>query len=158
MGITSLTWNFKSVHALIGLGIDSENIRRFDRILNKDNIPANSISGPHPKKTHKEIRQNPFPLLFTEREVHHNYSLADPSEAFCACFCFKEALFKALGGDYDYLGCELLFDPGIKRQKMRFRSSFLDRYGVAQTRGFCWKVNDEERTFVLFLFGKRLEG
>ncbi len=46
-------------------------------------------------------------MVFTEREVRHADASADPPRALCAAFCVKEALFKAVGGPFDPLGCEV---------------------------------------------------
>lgn len=137
MEITSLTWIFKSSNDLISCGIDSENIPRFKRMLN--------------------VPENPLPLIYTTKESEYNYKLSRPELGFCACFCFKEALYKAIGGDYEYDECELFLDPNRVSQKLVFKRGFLNRYGIKKARGLFYKINGNECTFVLYLLGKKME-
>jgi phosphopantetheinyl transferase (holo-ACP synthase) len=75
---------------LLGCGIDSEKIRRFEKIARENG--------------------HPFPFVFTKHEIDHCQSLASPAQGLCAAFCCKEALRKALAAPYNFTDCEALFN------------------------------------------------
>lgn len=82
-------WTCEVQGRLLGCGIDAEAVGRFRRDLGG--------------------QDDPWEAIFTEREIAHARSLADPAFGLCASFCCKEAVIKALGTSLDYRECELLF-------------------------------------------------
>lgn len=95
---------------VLGCGVDAERIDRFQDCCGPDG--------------------DPWPLLFTEREVEHNQGLDDPALGFCASFCSKEAVLKAVGVPIDYQQCELLLYPNEEMQIMRLAPEFSDEHGI----------------------------
>ena len=78
--MTSSTWTSDERATLLGVGIDAERVDRFER---------------------SRPTGNPLPLVFSDREVEHATVSSEPAAALCAAWCFKEALFKALGRPFD---------------------------------------------------------
>jgi phosphopantetheinyl transferase (holo-ACP synthase) len=72
----------------------------------------------------------PWSRLFTEREVKHNQKLEDPAFGFCASFCIKEAVLKAVGVPIDYQQCELLLCPDEELQNIHLAPEFSDEHGI----------------------------
>jgi phosphopantetheine--protein transferase-like protein len=93
------TWTCEATGQLLGCGVDAEKIERF----------AHGVIGGH----------DPWPLVFTQREIEHCRSLDDPALGLCAAFCAKEALIKALGVPIDYRHCELLFQSEQEAPRIR---------------------------------------
>jgi len=71
----------------LGVGVDAERIERFRASGNA---------------------KNPLPLVISDREFERASVQPDPASALCASFCFKEALFKAVGAPFDPLEAEWL--------------------------------------------------
>ncbi len=84
-----LTFSFNSSHSLIGCGVDGESVTRFTSLVN---VPQ------------------PFPFVFSQEETEYIQGLADPAEGFCAAFCCKEAVFKALGKPFNYTDCQFFHE------------------------------------------------
>lgn len=89
--MTSSTWSFEPGLPLRGIGVDIEDIARFDRF-----DPASG----------------PMPFVFTPRELRAAQSVERPGEHLCIVFAAKEALRKALGAPYDYVRCEVILREG----------------------------------------------
>jgi phosphopantetheine--protein transferase-like protein len=89
--MTSSTWSCEPGLTLKGIGIDIENIARFERF-----DPASG----------------PMPFVFTSGELAAAQKAKRPSEHLCIVFAAKEALRKALGAPYDYVGCEVTAQEG----------------------------------------------
>jgi phosphopantetheinyl transferase (holo-ACP synthase) len=90
MAIKSFPWNSEPAMMLLGCGIDSEKIRRFEKVACE--------SG------------HPFPFIFSKAEIDHCRSMTDPAQGLCAAFCCKEALRKAIATPYNFTDCEVMFD------------------------------------------------
>lgn len=135
MGMTSSTWNFDSDLSLIGCGIDAENIHRFARIL-QDDFPQ-------------------FPLVFTKREIQFILKTPFPEKSMCACFCCKEAVFKALGEPYNFIECELFPDFNQDFNKIHLSPAILKKNQIKKS--FCVIKpaigNNEELVVLAYLFG-----
>lgn len=95
---------------VLGCGIDAERVDRF-----------RDCCGPG---------GDPWELLFTQREVDHNRQLENPALGFCASFCSKEAMLKALGVPIDYRQCELLLYPDVEMQNIRLAPEFSDEHEI----------------------------
>jgi len=101
--MTSLTWNYKSSYHLIACGIDAERVDRF--------IPYTAGD------------EHPMPFVFSEEEIRHCKKLDYPEKGFCAAFCSKEALFKALSRPYNFPECELFFCGDDAWQDLKLSTS-----------------------------------
>ncbi len=95
---------------MVGCGVDAELIERF--------------------REHDDPDSEPWTALFSRREIDHNRRLNNPSLGFCASFCTKEALLKAVGVPIDYRSCELLFSPELEEQQVTLTQAFRDEHGV----------------------------
>jgi phosphopantetheinyl transferase (holo-ACP synthase) len=84
---------------LQGCGIDSEKILRFERAACENG--------------------HPFPFVFSKAETDHCRRLSNPVQGFCAAFCCKEALRKAIGAPYNFTDCEALFDERGRTVSLR---------------------------------------
>lgn len=133
--MTSLTWCFNSGLCLLGCGVDSEKIQRFSRIL-KDEFPQ-------------------FPLVFSKKEIQYILDSSDPAKTMCACFCLKEAVFKALKEPYNFNKCELFPDLDKKFNDFHLPPSLCGKYHVKSS--FCVinqpVENREEMVVVAYLLG-----
>jgi phosphopantetheine--protein transferase-like protein len=85
--MTSSTSSSDPRAPLVGCGVDCEAIARFEPMLAADELP--------------------MPPVFTRAEVEHARTRPSPARALCACFCAKEAAFKALNAPYNFTDCEL---------------------------------------------------
>ena len=74
--------------SLLGCGVDAERVARFRKFADET---------------------CPMPMVFSEAEVAHNRTLANPEVGFCASFCCKEALCKALEHPFNFPECEFLY-------------------------------------------------
>ena len=108
--MTSFQWSFDSSLKLAGIGIDAEHPSRFIPYLNDS---------------------HPFPFIFSSDEAGFAFRSANPSRAFCAAFCCKEALFKATGIPYNFTDCELLESISESHVELRLSESFRNDYGIA---------------------------
>ena len=131
---TSSTWSFDSGWPLRGCGVDLERVARFERLVPPD--------------------ADPWPLVFSGRELEHARSLADPAQALCAAFCCKEALFKALGTMFEYPQCELLFEPGSERQRLLLDSGLAREQGIVSSLACVRPWGEAECLGVVYVFGE----
>jgi len=86
----SLTWNYNHHYKFASCGVDAERIDRFLSITRGSDFP--------------------MPFVFSAREAKYIQKLANPERGFCASFCCKEALFKALSASYNFPECEFFMD------------------------------------------------
>jgi phosphopantetheinyl transferase (holo-ACP synthase) len=105
------TWSFEADGPLVGCGIDAELVSRF---------AGAGVGG-----------AEPWPAIFTAREVEHSRSLASPARGLCAAFCAKEAVLKAVGQPIDYQDCELLLSPGAGEHRLELAARLRREHGVA---------------------------
>jgi phosphopantetheine--protein transferase-like protein len=131
--MTSRTWTFEAPGPLLGCGIDSEKIARFEKVA---------------------ADETPWPLIFTPAEVAHARSSADPARRFCASFAAKEAVFKALGAPYNFTDCELLPDFDREEQDLRLAEALRRERGVTAAKAFLRREPEDcgELIVVAYLF------
>ncbi|NTU60647.1 MAG: 4'-phosphopantetheinyl transferase superfamily protein [Deltaproteobacteria bacterium] len=86
--MTSSTWTSETALRLIGCGVDAERPERFEKL--------------------GAVRK-PWRLVYSEREVAHAQGLADPAQGYCAAFCCKEAVVKALEESFPFPECEVFY-------------------------------------------------
>jgi phosphopantetheine--protein transferase-like protein len=82
---------------LIGAGVDAERIARFEKLAAGGRV---------------------WRHVYSPREVQQLTAQAQAARAFCAAFCAKEALCKALGGAYPFQECECLQLCGVAEQQL----------------------------------------
>ena len=107
--MTSSTRSCEPRDPVLGCGVDCEELARFAPML--------------------AAEAHPMPLVFTRAEVDHARSLPSPARALCACFCAKEAVFKALGAPYNFTDCEL-FLSADDTAELRLSPSLAAEHGV----------------------------
>jgi phosphopantetheinyl transferase (holo-ACP synthase) len=112
METTSSTWSFSSSRRLIACGIDSE---RIDRFRGWASEPARAPS-----------------FVFTGREIGHACGLADAALGLCASFCCKEAVFKALGGPYDFTDCEFFMNEDEEPARIHLSEGLRSKHRVRE--------------------------
>lgn len=127
-----LTFNSESDFPLIGCGIDGETIARFSHLVDQD---------------------EPLPMVFTPGERDHARSSTSPAEAFCAAFCCKEALLKALGRPYDFTSCELLYNPDEGVQQPVLSPSDQILVHVTDCQVYFPRCGEGDLVAVVHLFG-----
>jgi phosphopantetheinyl transferase (holo-ACP synthase) len=98
---------------LAGVGVDAERIERFEKF---------AAGAP------------PWRYVYSPAEAAHLASLPRAAEAFCAAFCCKEALCKALGERYPFPECECRFSPGALEPQILLAPGFLECRGPAAAR------------------------
>jgi phosphopantetheine--protein transferase-like protein len=108
--MTSSTSRSDPPAPILGCGVDCEAVARFAPMLAADD--------------------HPMPLVFTGAEVDHARRAPCPARALCACFCAKEALFKALGGPYEFTDCELFLRAGDAAE-LRLAPALVSEHGIA---------------------------
>ena len=128
------TWTFDSPLPLVGCGVDAEQIHRFDKFLEG---------------------KKPWPFVYSPGEIAHHRSLPHPSRGFCASFCCKEAVLKALQHSFHFPDCELFFDPEKTVQPLRFPAAFLRQNDLAGGEARIDSPVAEEMRAVVYLFGTR---
>jgi len=133
--MASYEWSTQTNLRLLGCGIDSEKFARF---------AGSAFEEPHP-----------MPLVFSRREVAHARTLPDPAMGLCACFCSKEAMFKALGEPYDFTRCELFPDRWGQRAELRLGEELCRQYGIAESSASVRSELEEEgeTVVVVYIFG-----
>lgn len=92
--MTSSTWNSEAYGPLRGVGVDAEQVARFD-------LP--------------DTPGNPLPMVFSPEEAAHAAASGRAAWCLCAAFCVKEAMRKALGEPLDPRECRAFADPGAGR-------------------------------------------
>ena len=118
----------------MGCGIDLERIARFDRWAD----PSAGDRG----------------FLFSERELGHARSLAEPRAGLCAAFCCKEALYKALGSMFEYAECELLLEPRAAEQQLLLAPRLIQEQGIGACTAVVQWPGDEQCLAVVYVFGE----
>ncbi len=104
---------------LAGVGIDAERVERFGK------LGAGAV---------------PWRHVYSPREAAHLASLPEAALAFCAVFCIKEAVCKALGERYRFPECECLLAPGSPVQRLELSPGLAQRHGL----GGGWSRLHEE--------------
>ncbi len=92
-------------------------------------------------------------MVFSAREVEYINRLADPAFGFCAAFCCKEAVFKALGQPINFVECELLYIPDqvIQQPRLSFGTAIPE---IADCSVRIFPNLPGELVAVAYLFGK----
>jgi phosphopantetheine--protein transferase-like protein len=108
---------------LLGCGVDCEEIARFAPML--------------------AAEAHPMPLVFTRAEVDHSRTTPFPARALCASFCAKEAIFKAIGGPYDFTDCELFLSPDDTAE-LRLSPSLAAEHGIGATEVEIFDVEETD--------------
>lgn len=127
-----LTFSFESNLKLIGCGVDGETRSRFSSHVGK---------------------LDPLPMVFSKKEIEHINKLPDPALGFCAAFCCKEAVFKAIAKPMNFLECELLYLPGEVLQRPLLSIDEESEISDCTVR-FIFN-QPEDLIAVVHLFGKR---
>jgi len=104
----------RTVHAPRGIGLDAEQVTRFEKLAD----------GSRP----------PWRLVYSAREAAHLAAQPQAAAAFCAAFCCKEALYKALGEHYSFPKFECLFRAGALEQEFVLAPDFKGSYGIDEVR------------------------
>jgi phosphopantetheinyl transferase (holo-ACP synthase) len=95
---------------LAGVGVDAEEVRRFEKL---------AAGAPR------------WRLVFTPREAEHIAAQPRAALAFCAAFCCKEAVCKALGERYPFVDVECRFVPGGRGLEAVPAPALRERHGIA---------------------------
>ena len=125
--------SFKTSATLLGCGIDSEQIERFARL---------ELEGTEPPS-----------LIYSRNEIDHCLNLPDSFIGFCAAFCCKEALFKALKEPYDFTCCELLWVPSQKQFQCNLAEKLSKQYKIKNNRVNVEITSDNDCVVSLYLLG-----
>jgi phosphopantetheinyl transferase (holo-ACP synthase) len=99
--------------ALPGIGLDAEQVARFDKLASGD---------------------KPWRLVYSAREAGHLAAQPHAARAFCAAFCCKEAFCKALGEAYSFPELECLYRAGAPQQQIVLAPGFRERHGIGALR------------------------
>jgi phosphopantetheinyl transferase (holo-ACP synthase) len=94
---------------LAGVGVDAEEVRRFEKL---------AAGAPR------------WRLVFTPGEAEHLAAQPRPALAFCAAFCCKEAVCKALGERYPFVECECRVADGGRRLEAVPTPGLRERHGI----------------------------
>ncbi len=97
---------------LAGCGIDAEQLDRFQKFADG---------------------ARPWPFVYSDREIAHDRSLPWPAAGFCAAFCCKEALYKALSAPYTFTECELLAEWEDDAPRLHLSATLRAQYTIADT-------------------------
>jgi phosphopantetheinyl transferase (holo-ACP synthase) len=129
--MTSSTWTSESPLRLIGCGVDAERPARFEKLRDAE---------------------RPWHLVYSEREVAHVRGLRDQALGYCAAFCCKEAVVKALGESFPFPECEAFFEPeqGVT---LRLSPRLARKSGVRASEVRLSRPAAEEIVAVVYLFG-----
>lgn len=111
METISSQWIFSSKRKIFGCGIDSERIDRFADV--------------------EKSGEWSFPFVFSRREYTELQLLSNPRAGFCASFCCKEAVHKAVGEYFNYTQCVLRYQPGRRIAPIEFGKEFIEAYTVS---------------------------
>ncbi len=129
---TSSTWTSETALPLVGCGIDTERPDRFRRVA---------------------AGEAEWPMLFSPGETALLRAQPDPCLAFCASFCCKEALLKAVESTYPYPECRFLYRPDQEIQHPELAPGLMERFGLAGVTIRFLVLREGELTGVLFAFG-----
>lgn len=133
MAMKSSTWKSESASILRGVGVDAERIARFHR---------------------QDPSRNPLPLVFTPLEIRRSAALPDPSAGLCAAFCFKEALFKALGRPIDPLEAQWLTGDRPDEGEARLGPGLVRELAVAGVEVLVLFPLPDECVTIVHVFGE----
>lgn len=129
--MTSSTWTFESPLRLIGCGVDAERPSRFEKLRDVE---------------------RPWHLVYSEREGRHVRTLADQALGYCAAFCCKEAVMKALEEAFPFPECEVFYEPD-RGVKVALSPRLARRSGVRATEVRLSHPAPDELLAVVYLFG-----
>lgn len=96
-----------------GIGLDAEQVTRFDKLAAGD---------------------KPWRHVYSAREAEHLAAQPQAAQAFCAAFCCKEALCKALGESYSFPEFECLYRSGATEQEFVLAPGLRERHGIEEVR------------------------
>ena len=96
-----------------GIGLDAEQVTRFEKLAAGD---------------------KPWRHVYSAREAAHLAAQPQAAQAFCAAFCCKEALCKALGEFYSFPEFECLYRAGAPEQEFVLAAGLKERHGIAEVR------------------------
>ena len=96
-----------------GIGLDAEQVARFEKLA---------------------AGEQPWRLVYSAREAEHLAAQPQAAQAFCAAFCCKEALCKALGEFYSFPEFECLYRPGAPEQEFVLAPGLKERHGIEEVR------------------------
>jgi len=98
---------------------------------------------------------HPMPLVFTRAEVDRARALPAPARALCACFCAKEAVFKALRTPYNFTDCELLLGAEDTAE-LRLTPALAAEHGIGSSTIDVCDVEEADGAVmvVVVLFGR----
>ena len=139
METTSSTWSFEARSGLFGCGIDSEKIRRFEKLVRSDHAP--------------------LPFVFSRREIEHSFGAEDAARSLCISFCVKEAARKALGEPFNYPECEVFPMSGAgaseERLPLHLRDSLKREFGLVEGVAVAFenRLDKGEMVAVVYLLG-----
>ncbi len=125
--------NFSTNLRLIGCGVDGESISRFLSYVGQS---------------------APLPLVFSSREVEYINSLVEPACGFCAAFCCKEAVYKAISQPMNFIECEFLYHPEKEVQQpiLSFAGDGIPK--IEECRVNILQLQPDELVAVVHLFGR----
>lgn len=133
--MTSSTWTFETGRRLIGCGVDAERPARFEKLVGE---------------------KTPWHLVYSEREVAHVRGLPNQALGFCAAFCCKEAVVKAVEDSFPFSECEVFYEPD-GTANLSLSSRFSQEWGVQAADVRISRPTDEEVVAVVYLFGEPLD-
>ena len=118
---------------LSGCGVDGERIDRFEHLVDQ---------------------QDPCLLVFTPEEISHAGALDSPAEGLCAAFCCKEAVYKALECPFNFVDCELLFDPACSEQVLHLSPALRNEFDIAEASARVMRAAEGECVAVVCLWSR----
>jgi phosphopantetheinyl transferase (holo-ACP synthase) len=99
--------------AALGIGLDAEQVSRFEKFA---------------------AGASPWRFVYSPREADHLATQPQVARAFCAAFCCKEALCKALGEAYAFPQFECLYRAGVLEQEFVLAEDLVARHDIANLR------------------------
>lgn len=109
----SLTWHYNHHYKLASCGVDAERVDRFLSITRESDFP--------------------MPFVFSTKEIKHNQNLANPLRGFCASFCCKEALFKAISASYNFPECEFFLEEAKNSHRLIISEKLKNEICIAES-------------------------
>lgn len=132
-----MNWTCASPAPLLACGVDAERIERFDHLAGEE---------------------RPWPLVFSARECAQARTRTRPAESFCAAFCCKEALVKAIEQPFHLPGCEFLGDPQASDGVLELSEEIVRPFGIGAARVRLMRPTPEEIAAVVYLLSERSRG
>ena len=137
-GIICASGNDTLPSALPGIGLDAEQVARFEKFA---------------------AGESPWRLVYSAREAGHLAGQPRPARAFCAAFCCKEAFCKALGESYSFPQLECLHRAGAAEQEIVLPQGLKERHGIEEVRvRFDEQFLEERGEFVVEVYLIRAGG